>query len=142
VRLRSQTVQVPAFRFQTARPSARDRGTLPGLLVALTLLALPNFGGCRSASVEADIRNASGQPISLLELDYPSASFGTQSLAANSVYQYRFNVIGSGPSKVLWTDALHKDHSVTGPTLQEGDHGTLLVAITASGATWTAHLQP
>jgi hypothetical protein len=113
-----------------------------GALLVLALFALSALGGCRSPYVEADIRNDSGQPISLVEVDYPSASFGTQSLAANSIYHYRFNIIGDGPTKVLWTDARHKDHTIAGPTLNEGEHGTLLITITASGATWAPKLQP
>jgi hypothetical protein len=108
----------------------------------LMLFALTTVTGCRSAYVEADISNASGQPVSLLEVDYPSASFGTESLAAGSVYHYRFQVQGTGPTKVLWTDASRKDHTVAGPTLSQGQHGTLLIAISATGATWTARLQP
>jgi hypothetical protein len=114
-----------------------------GALLLLAFFALSALGGCRSAYVEADVRNDTGQPISLLEVDYPSASFGTQSLAANSIYHYRFAIIGDGPTKVLWTDAQHKDHTVAGPTLHEGQHGTLLITLTASGAAaWTPQLQP
>jgi hypothetical protein len=130
------------LRFQTVPADSRGGLAQPCLLLLLTILVLPALTGCRSPYVEADIRNASGQPISLLEVDYPSASFGTESLAANAVYHYRFDIIGSGPTKVLWTDASKKDHNVPGPNLQQGQHGTLLITISASGATWSAHLQP
>ena len=127
------------FRSRTsAVPSVP--GGLALLLPLLALATLPALTGCRSPYVEADIRNVSSQPISLLEVDYPTASFGTESLAPNSVYHYRFAIIGSGRTKVLWTDARYKDHTVAGPDLHEGEHGTLVITISASGATWTAHL--
>jgi hypothetical protein len=115
---------------------------LAALAAALTLT------GCHSAYIQADLVNASGQPLSLLELDYPSASFGTESLPAGAEYRYRFKVLGSGPTKLLWTDAHHKDHTAAGPSLNEGQQGSLQVTITAATATtgstavWTTNLQP
>jgi hypothetical protein len=100
------------------------------------------LGGCHSAYVAADIKNESGGAISLAELDYPSASFGTESLAAGAKYHYRFKILGSGPTKVLWTDAAHHDHSVSGPELKEGQEGVLTVTITGTTAHWTTSLRP
>lgn len=128
-------------RHSGARGCSRGRlGSV--LLILLALTALPALTGCRSHFIEADIRNASGQPLTLLEVDYPSASFGTDALAPNAVYHYRFKVIGNGPTKLLWTDSRHKDHTVSGPTLHEGQHGTLLITISPSGATFAARLEP
>ncbi len=110
-----------------------EHGTGVGV-TGLCLLLLPLLSGCHSAYVQADIHNASGQPISLLELDYPSASFGVEALAAGADYKYRFKIIGDGPTKVLWTDFYHKEHSVPGPTLHEGQEGMLQVTITETGS--------
>jgi hypothetical protein len=46
--------------------------------VALTLALA--VGGCHSAYIAATISNRTQRPITLIELDYPSASFGTQTL--------------------------------------------------------------
>jgi len=47
----------------------------------LLLLAVAGTVGCKSAFVEADVINATAAPVSLVEVDYPSASFGVGSLA-------------------------------------------------------------
>jgi hypothetical protein len=109
------------------------------VLAVLTLAALT---GCHSHYVAIDVRNASGQPISLLEVDYPSASFGVDTLAAGATYHYRFKILGDGPTKLLWTDAAQHEHTVPGPSLNEGQEGTLTATITPTTATWTTHLKP
>ena len=106
---------------------------------ALGLLALT---GCHSAFIQADVHNGTGQDISLLEVDYPSASFGTESLPAGADYNYRLKVLGNGPLKVSWTDAAHHDHNATGPSVSEGQEGRLTVTLTAQSAAWNLKLQP
>jgi hypothetical protein len=96
--------------------------------------------GCHSAYVEAVVRNDSGVPVSLVELDYPSASFGTETLLPGSEYHYRFKILGNGPTKVIWTDSARKEHTVAGPELQEGLQGRLTVTLSASSATWNTQL--
>lgn len=96
--------------------------------------------GCHSAFIEADVVNKTAAPIPLVEVEYPSASFGTQDLAPGGVYHYRFKVLGSGAAKVLWTDARHAEHSVAGPALRENDEGTLTLTFDASGPVWDQKL--
>lgn len=98
------------------------------------------LAGCKSAYVGATVRNETGGPVSLLEVDYPSASFGKETLETNGSYSYRFKVLGSGATKVEWTDAARKQHSSTGPTLHEGQHGSLSIVLTAQGALWAPDL--
>jgi hypothetical protein len=100
------------------------------------------LAGCHSHYVAMDVRNDSGAAISLVEVDYPSASFGTDTLAAGAIYHYRFKILGDGPTKLLWTDAQQHDHTVAGPSLHEGQEGTLTATITGSTAVWTAQLKP
>lgn len=97
---------------------------------------MAGVSGCHSRYVEATVRNSTSAPISLVEVDYPSASFGRETLAAGAVYHYRFKVLGSGVTKVLWTDAGHVEHMVVGPELHEGDEGRLAVEIVGPSATW------
>jgi hypothetical protein len=106
------------------------------------LLALLSVVGCHSAFIEATISNRTDKPISLVELDYPSASFGTQTLAPGGEFHYRFKLLGSGDLKLLYTDASRIDHTVAGPRMNEGDEGLLAVAVTPTGVQWTPQLKP
>lgn len=116
--------------------------TIERVGMGVAVIALAGLTGCHSHYVEADVKNDSGAAVSLVEVDYPSASFGTESLASGAVYHYRFKILGNGATKILWTDAQRQDHSVSGPTLQEGQEGTLTVTITASTALWNTRLRP
>ena len=78
------------------------------------LVLLAAACGCHSRYVEATVVNTTGTAVSLVEVDYPSASFGRETLAAGAEYHYRFKVLGSGGTKVLWTDGTHGEHSVAG----------------------------
>ena len=98
------------------------------------------LAGCHSAFIEATVVNGTDKPLALVEVDYPSASFGTQDLAPGGEYHYRFKVLGSGVMKVLWTDAAHQDHSANGPDLHESDEGKLTVVFGSSGPRWTQAL--
>jgi hypothetical protein len=106
---------------------------LPALAFSAALLAAT---GCHSPYVQATVTNRTAHPIELLEVDYPSASFGTQNLAPGSDLHYRFKVLGSGNLKLLYTDSAHADHTANGPFLKEGDEGPLAIAITPTGVTW------
>ncbi len=101
-----------------------------------TLLALAPLHGCHSPFVEATVTNHSGAVINVVEVDYPSASFGTQSMANGGVFHYRFKVLGEGPLKLQWTDAGNHDHVVQGPTITEGQEGKLAIDIGPATAAW------
>jgi hypothetical protein len=101
-------------------------------IVLLPLLAI----GCRAPNVDATISNRTSTPITLIEVDYPSASFGTQSLAPSTDYRYSFSVIGTGPLKLHYTDTSGHDHTSTGPTLSEGARGQLQILITPTDVQW------
>jgi hypothetical protein len=106
-------------------------------LSLLTLaIGLAPLAGCHSAFIDATISNRSAAPVSLVELDYPSASLGTQTLAPGADFHYRFKVLGQGATTLLWTDAAHHDHKATGPNLTESDDGRLTVTITSGEPTW------
>lgn len=93
---------------------------------AVFLIAL---AGCHSRYIAATITNHTTGALSPVELDYPSASFGANTLAPGATYTYRFKIIGSGPTSIVWTDADHHDHKVAGPELREDDEGSLSVTI-------------
>ncbi len=108
---------------------------------ALAILALATLTGCHSHYVSIDVHNLTTKPITLLEVDYPSASFGVDTLAAGATYHYRFKILGDGPTKILWTDAAQQQHTVAGPSLREGQEGTLTADITPATATWQSNLR-
>lgn len=106
-------------------------------VIALLLCAI----GCHSAYIDAVVQNRTHDPISLLEVDYPSASFGTQTLMPGADFHYRFKVLGHGPTKVLWTDNTHKERSSAGPDLHESDEGNLVITFAGSQPTWQKSLR-
>lgn len=120
------------------QPRTAQRG-LSALAISATLLGA---AGCHSAFVSATVVNHSGAPVRLIEVDYPSASFGTEALADGATFKYRFKVLGSSATKISWTDAHGADHTSTGPALHEGQEGALTVSIEPTAATWTSRLQP
>jgi hypothetical protein len=105
------------------------------------VIALSSLAGCHSHYVEADVKNDTTATISPVEVDYPSASFGKETLAPGAVFHYRFKILGGGPTKIVWTDARQKEHTVPGPSLQEGQEGGLTVTITGGTATWETRLK-
>jgi len=98
--------------------------------------------GCHSAYIDATISNHTGKPLNLVELDYPSASFGTQTLAPGGDFHYRFKVLGSGNLKLTYTDPANVEHDTSGPRLGEGDEGAIAVTVNPSGVDWALRLIP
>jgi len=111
------------------------------ILAVAGLAGVFALAGCRSAFVEADVINATAAPVSLVEVDYPSASFGVGSLAAGATYHYRFKILGSGATKVMWTDAARQDYTSVGRLLHEGQQGTMTITIIGATAEWDTHLR-
>ncbi len=107
--------------------------SIPALALVATLIAT---AGCRSPYVVTTISNQTSQSIGLIEVDYPSASFGTQNLAPGADFHYRFKVLGSGNMKLLYTDSAHQEHKSDGPFLKEGAEGPLAIVIADTGVTW------
>ncbi len=94
------------------------------LLACIVIIPL---AGCHSKYVEATITNKSGEALNVVQVDYPSASFGTQLLKPGETFHYRFKLLGSGPIKLSYTDAKQQDHHQDGPTLLEGQEGRLQI---------------
>jgi hypothetical protein len=99
------------------------------LAAALGLVGLGLTLGCHSYHIEATIENRTGGPIKLMEVDYPSASFGTDALAANSEFHYRLQTRGSGPISVQYTAANGQQVQAIGPTLFEGQEGSIQIVL-------------
>jgi hypothetical protein len=91
------------------------------------------LSGCHSYHIDTTIENRSGGAVQLLEVDYPSASFGADALAAGADLHYRFQVQGSGPVTIQYTDADRKAVKQTGPTLADNEEGRLEIVLLPGG---------
>ncbi len=111
------------------------------ILRLLAPAALLFATGCHSAFIDATITNRTEKTLTLVELDYPSASFGTQKLAPGQEFHYRFKLLGSGALKLIYTDSANAEHTIAGPRLDEGNEGTLSVTIQNSSVQWGAQLK-
>ena len=85
------------------------------------------LAGCHSRYIQATITNHGPAPLNVIQVEYPTASFGTQGLKPGESFHYRFKLLGSGPVKVTWTDAKQQEHQQTGPSFEEGSEGALRV---------------
>jgi hypothetical protein len=104
----------------------------PVILAVITVAALI-VSSCHSYHVETTVENHTGGPIRLLEVDYPSASFGVNSLTAGAVYHYRIQLRGSGPLKVQYTGNDGRQTLVEGPMLAEQQEGRIEIVILPGG---------
>jgi hypothetical protein len=91
------------------------------------------LSACHSYHVDTTIENRTGADIQLLEVDYPSASFGADRLAAGAVFHYRFQILGSGPVKIQYTAHDGRQVQSTGPNLVERQQGQLQVLLLPDG---------
>ncbi len=102
-------------------------------LCAAALLSAFLFSACHSYHIDTTIENRTGAPIQLLEVDYPNASFGVDSLAVGADFHYRFQVRGSGQLKLSYTAANGKTVQISGPSLFERQQGELIIVLEPSG---------
>ncbi len=103
----------------------------PAAAVLLSVLIV--CSGCRSYHVETTVENKTGAAIQLLEVDYPSASFGADSLAAGADFHYRIQLQGSGTLKVQYTASGGKQVQINGPMLHERQQGSLSIVLLPNG---------
>lgn len=102
-------------------------------LYGAALLSAFFVTACHSYHIDATIENRTGAPIQLLEVDYPAASFGADSLAAGASFHYRFQVRGSGQFKVSYTSVSGQTVQISGPTLTERQQGNLEIVLDPGG---------
>jgi hypothetical protein len=102
-------------------------------IATLAVSALIAIAGCHSYHVDATVENRTGAAVKLLEVDYPSASFGKDVLAANEVFHYRIQLRGSGPFKVQYTSGDGRLAQVDGPSAAELQEGALKIVLLPGG---------
>lgn len=89
--------------------------------------------GCRSHQIMVTVENHTGGEIRLVEVDYPSASFGEDAMAPGQVVHYSIQVRDSGPMKVQYMTLDHHQPQMTGPTLHEKQEGALDIVLLPDG---------
>lgn len=99
------------------------------IICLLVCLGLPALSGCKSYWIDTNVVNQTGRPIHELEVDYPSASFGTNSLAPGATFHYRFQVRDSGPVKVGYISPDGKTIHADGIELNEQMQGQLVIRL-------------
>lgn len=107
-------------------------GLLRAVAVSMLAFAVTAIDGCRSYRVQVSVENRTGTTVQLLEVDYPSASFGADTIVAGSTMRYSLQVRGTGPVKVQYTVG-GAQAQVTGPALSEKDQGKLLIVLLPGG---------
>jgi hypothetical protein len=102
----------------------------------LAAAAFPGFlavAGCHSYRVDTTVENRTGKPVKLLEVDYPSASFGTGLLGSGAVFPYRMQFRNSGPLKVTYTADDGHLVAIDGPHVAEKQEGRLAIVLLPDG---------
>ena len=107
---------------------AGKRVVLAGVCALLLMVA-----GCKSYWMDATVVNRSGETFKELEVSYPSASFGVDSLAPGGEYKYHFQVRNSGPMAVDYVGSDGKHVHVEGTTLNESMQGTVEIDLLPAG---------
>jgi hypothetical protein len=102
---------------------------MPFIVVAVSAF----LAGCHSYHIDTTIENRTRAPIQLLEVDYPSASFGTDRLSEGEAFHYRFQVRGSGPLTISYADLSGTQVHITGPKLIENQQGLLEIRLLPGG---------
>jgi hypothetical protein len=110
---------------------ARFRKKVGTALSASALLIVA--AGCHSYHIDATVENRTGGTITLLEVDYPTASFGVDTLAADAVVHHRIQTRDSAPISVQYTAAHGRQVLVKGPTLYEEQEGSIQIVLLPDG---------
>lgn len=98
------------------------------------LVVAAALAGCRAHVVKISLINTSAEPIKTIIVDYPSATFGKDSLAPRETYFSLIKPVDKGPIKVRFTDAQGGNHAYESISLQQGDDGSVNIKLTQTSA--------
>jgi len=104
-----------------------------GILAAVFAPMLVWAAGCHSYHIDMTVENRTGDAIQLLEVDYPSASFGADELTAGEIFRYRIQARGNGPIKLEYTSGGSRQTQITGPALAERQEGSIQIVLLPGG---------
>ena len=102
-------------------------------LAVVLAAALVPAAGCHSYHIDTIVENRTGAAIQLLEVDYPSASFGANTLPAGESYRSQIQLRGNGPLKVQFTAIDGRLIQIAGPALAERQEGRLHIVLLPEG---------
>lgn len=88
-----------------------------------------SFVGCKSHPFEITVENRTGAAIRLLEVDYPNASYGADSVEAGQKVRSGIHLTGSGTVKVMYTAPDKHQASINGPELKADQEGGLDIVL-------------
>ncbi len=99
----------------------------------LLLLAAVPLAACHSSQLNVTVENRTGNTIRLLEVDYPNASFGSDTMSGGAVINTHIQITGKGPISVQYTSG--EGHSVQnkGPQVADHEEGNLDILLLPGG---------
>jgi hypothetical protein len=97
---------------------------------AAALIFMIAMAGCRARVVKISLTNASAEPIKTIIVDYPSATFGKDTLAPRETYFSLVKPVDKGPITVRFTDAQGVGHAYKSVSLEPGDDGWVSIKLT------------
>ena len=92
------------------------------------------LAGCRAHVVKISLTNAGSEPIKTIIVDYPSATFGKDTLAPHETYFSLIKPVDKGPITVRFTDAQGVSHTYKSVSLEQGDDGSVDIKLTQTSA--------
>jgi hypothetical protein len=124
---------LPLGKESRIRPEPARR-RLASSWLSVPLIVILAATACRSRVIRVSLTNISEQPVSAIVVDYPSATFGVNTLAPGKTFQYTIKPVNSGVLKIQFTDANGKVHTVTGPDVKKDQEGTIAIRINQNSA--------
>jgi len=103
-------------------------------LRTVALIVVIALAGCRAHVVKISLTNTSSQPISTIIVDYPTATFGKDTLAPRETYFSLVKPVDKEPIKVRFTDAQGVSHTYESISLEQGDDGSVDIKLTQTSA--------
>jgi hypothetical protein len=101
---------------------------------AVTFLFVIAMAGCRARVVKIILTNTSAEPIKTIIVDYPTATFGKDTLAPHETYFSLVKPVDKGRIKVHFTDAQGTTHTYESVSLEPGDDGWVNIKLTQTSA--------
>ena len=102
--------------------------------IALPLLLLAALAGCRSHVITVNLTNSSAAPIHTVQVDYPNATFGKDTLAPGETFSYAIKPLDKGKLKIQFTDSTGASHANEVVSLEPNDEGRIDVKFSQAKA--------
>jgi hypothetical protein len=84
---------------------------------------------CRSRGIDVTIQNNGPATVRNLEVDYPGAAFGTDSIAPGSSFSYRIKPLSTGEVTLSFAQEKGGAFKQKGPTVRAQEEGRLMLIL-------------